>query len=50
MSIIYISIIGAIIIVAGLYSVVWGKAKDYPIFTPPSAATKQLPISSSLHE
>ncbi|KAG4954283.1 hypothetical protein JHK87_039877 [Glycine soja] len=44
------SIIGAIIIVAGLYSVVWGKAKDYPIFTPPSAATKQLPISSSLHE
>ncbi|KAK7385207.1 hypothetical protein VNO78_30920 [Psophocarpus tetragonolobus] len=48
------SIIGAIIIVVGLYSVVWGKAKDYKVITLPSASaatketeTQQLPISST---
>ncbi|TKY56170.1 WAT1-related protein [Spatholobus suberectus] len=46
------SVIGAIIIVLGLYSVVWGKAKDYAFVTPPSATTtketqtQQLTISS----
>jgi len=49
----YISIIGATIIVVGLYSVVWGKAKDYPLLQHPSAtATKdteapELPTTSS---
>ncbi|RDX60430.1 WAT1-related protein, partial [Mucuna pruriens] len=47
------SIIGSIIIVVGLYLVVWGKAKDYPDLT--STSTKeteaqQLPISSSTHK
>ncbi|QCE00281.1 WAT1-related protein At4g08290-like [Vigna unguiculata] len=47
------SIIGATIIVVGLYSVVWGKAKDYPLLQHPSAtATKdteapELPTTSS---
>ncbi|RDX60471.1 WAT1-related protein, partial [Mucuna pruriens] len=46
-------IIGAIIIALGLYSVVWGKGKDYSSEpTPPSTTTKQtetqqLPITSS---
>jgi len=52
------SIIGAIIIALGLYSVVWGKGKgkgkgkDYSDPTPPSPTTKKtetqhLPITSS---
>ncbi|XP_058760906.1 WAT1-related protein At4g08290-like [Vicia villosa] len=52
------SIIGAVIIAMGLYSVVWGKAKDNSSATatmPPSSVkmkqieTQQLPISSSDH-
>ncbi|XP_058760907.1 WAT1-related protein At4g08290-like [Vicia villosa] len=52
------SIIGAVIIAIGLYSVVWGKAKDYSSATttmPPSPVTmkqieaEQLPITSSDH-
>ncbi|KAL5076630.1 hypothetical protein RYX36_015614 [Vicia faba] len=52
------SIIGAVIIAMGLYSVVWGKAKDYSSATttmPPSSVTmkqsetQQLPITSSDH-
>nr|AFK38638.1 unknown [Lotus japonicus] len=49
------SIIGSIIIAVGLYSVVWGKGKDYVDLTSPSGTTTptketenlQLPISSS---
>ncbi|KAK7353170.1 hypothetical protein VNO80_18610 [Phaseolus coccineus] len=45
------NIIGAIIIVLGLYSVVWGKGKDHSNPTPSSTTkqmeTQQLPISSS---
>lgn len=49
------SIIGALIIAVGLYSVVWGKAKDYSSDTtpmPPSPVAmkqteKQLPITST---
>ncbi|KHN47036.1 Auxin-induced protein 5NG4-like protein [Glycine soja] len=46
------SIIGAVIIALGLYSVVWGKGKDYSNPTPSSPTTKhtetpQLPITSS---
>nr|KYP55168.1 Auxin-induced protein 5NG4 [Cajanus cajan] len=48
------SIIGAIIIALGLYSVVWGKGKDYsdPMPSSPTSITKQmetqqLPITSS---
>ncbi|KAJ1376898.1 EamA domain [Sesbania bispinosa] len=47
------SIIGAIIIAMGLYSVVWGKGKDHSDTTPPSPTAKQtetqqqLPITSS---
>ncbi|ESW09392.1 hypothetical protein PHAVU_009G123700 [Phaseolus vulgaris] len=45
------NIIGAIIIVLGLYSVVWGKGKDHSNPTPSSTAkqieAQQLPISSS---
>ncbi|XP_020213131.1 WAT1-related protein At4g08290 [Cajanus cajan] len=50
------SIIGAIIIVVGLYSVVWGKARDYEVLKLPSTATvketetQQLPITSSTHK
>ncbi|XP_027354165.1 WAT1-related protein At4g08290-like [Abrus precatorius] len=46
------SIIGAIIIALGLYSVVWGKGKDYSNSMPSSPTTKhtetqQLPMTSS---
>jgi len=40
----------------GLYSVVWGKARDYPLLEQPSATVtkdteaQQLPISSSTHK
>ncbi|KAK2659528.1 hypothetical protein Ddye_006061 [Dipteronia dyeriana] len=42
------SIIGGMIIAVGLYSVVWGKTKDYSASssTTKAADTKQLPISS----
>ncbi|CAI8597418.1 unnamed protein product [Vicia faba] len=52
------SIIGAVIIAMGLYSVVWGKAKDYssatttmPLssVTMKQSETQQLPITSSDH-
>ncbi|KAL2339803.1 hypothetical protein Fmac_007743 [Flemingia macrophylla] len=43
------SIIGAIIIAVGLYSVVWGKGKDCSDPTPPpkQTETQHLPITSS---
>lgn len=47
------SIIGAVIIALGQYSVVWGKGKDYSNPTAPSSPTTkhtetpQLPITSS---
>lgn len=40
------SIIGAIIIAVGLYSVVWGKSKDYSDSVPPppsSSSTTTIP-------
>ncbi|KAK0575565.1 hypothetical protein LWI29_002819 [Acer saccharum] len=43
------SIIGGMIIAVGLYSVVWGKSKDYSASsstTKAAADTKQLPVSS----
>lgn len=50
------SIIGAVIIAIGLYSVVWGKAKDYSATTTPESSVtmkqiegQQLPITSSDH-
>ncbi|CAJ1971862.1 unnamed protein product [Sphenostylis stenocarpa] len=48
------SVVGATIIVVGLYSVVWGKAKDYSLEHPSATATKeteaqQLPVSTSTH-
>ena len=44
-----ISIIGGMIIAVGLYSVVWGKSKDYSASSSTTKAaddTKQLPNSS----
>ncbi|PNX79361.1 hypothetical protein L195_g035345, partial [Trifolium pratense] len=50
------SIIGAVIIAIGLYSVVWGKAKDYSATTTAESSVtvkqieaQQLPITSSNH-
>ncbi|KAG8633093.1 WAT1-related protein At4g08290 [Manihot esculenta] len=40
------SIIGGIIIAIGLYSVVWGKSKDYSSQEPASMAQKELPITA----
>nr|XP_043624805.1 WAT1-related protein At1g21890-like [Erigeron canadensis] len=37
------SLLGAVIIVMGLYSVVWGKSKDY-LLTSDKGATQELPI------
>jgi len=48
-----ISIIGAVVVVLGLYLVVWGKAKERRGLTPPSPAAgnfpedqRQLPVSA----
>ena len=44
------SLIGGIVIAVGLYSVVWGKAKDYSEPKLPSANaedTKSLPITAT---
>lgn len=38
------SIIGGVVIAIGLYSVVWGKSKDYSV-PPPSSDAQQLPIT-----
>ncbi|KAJ9166644.1 hypothetical protein P3X46_021362 [Hevea brasiliensis] len=40
------SIIGGIIIAIGLYSVVWGKSKDYSSQVPTSMTQKELPITA----
>ena len=42
-----LSIIGGIIIAVGLYSVVWGKGKDYSDITAPSEEIQKLPITDT---
>jgi len=50
---IYISVIGAIVVVLGLYLVVWGKSKECQRRMPPSPAKdifpeeqRQLPVTA----
>ena len=49
---IYFSVIGAILIVFGLYTVVWGKSKDLPIVSKvieidEKSGTQELPITDT---
>lgn len=46
MSIVYLSLLGACVIVIGLYSVVWGKSKDDQILASegPSKLNTELPV------
>jgi len=44
---VYCSIIGAIFIVFGLYSVVWGKAKDEVISVEEKIGMQELPITNT---
>jgi len=52
-----ISIIGAVVVVLGLYLVVWGKAKERRGMTPPSPAEgnfpedqRQLPVTATRND
>lgn len=48
---IYFSVIGAILVVFGLYTVVWGKSKDLPIskatVIDEKSGTQELPITDT---
>lgn len=47
LGVLFLSVIGGIIIAIGLYSVVWGKRKDYSGSSPTKGDAQELPVTAS---